>query len=395
MSVINCHTHVFNNEYVPRNFARAFVPAFLANMLDPLLFNPTSEKILASILSRLGQRRLAAMLGTGSQRSQVDVFDILKSRYPEGTRFVFLPMNMDYTGMGDPDLHVKAQVDFLVDRFYTDLGTNVFVFIPVDPRAGDPDTLLQFVKDYINLKCSGIKIYPPLGFYPNDPRLRPVYRFAEANGIPITTHANKDGGFFYFPDKPDMAVLTPPLGVPGEFNANEPDSPTKRFQRSIDFHSKFNANSFRNNFMHPVNYYDVLKEFPKLKINFAHFGGAEDIKAAKDSMDIVLNQPVLPVTAKNSAGDFTRWIYHLCNQFDMTYTDVSYTLHDSDAIKTVSALMKKNPELASRILFGTDFYVVEKEKTGEDDALLAQARDVFKEDFDTISVKNPEAFLHH
>ena len=49
-------------------------------------------------------------------------------------------------------------------------------------------------------------------------------------------------------------------------------------------------------------------------------------------------------------------------EFENLYTDVSYTSHDLKYLNLLSEILD-NPNIANRVLYGTDFYVVSNHKT--------------------------------
>ena len=87
----------------------------------------------------------------------------------------------------------------------------------------------------------------------------------------------------------------------------------------------------------------LVKKYPKLKICLAHFGGTYEME-------------------KPSA---TNW-YHqilemISNKDNQVFTDVSYSLWDSKHHGKLKEAIA-DPASGDRILFGTDFYMTEREK---------------------------------
>ncbi|NQU52157.1 MAG: hypothetical protein HQ522_06415 [Bacteroidetes bacterium] len=158
-------------------------------------------------------------------------------------------------------------------------------FFSVDPRReykGKINTIENLKQKLTgsNAKFSGIKLYAPAGFSPTDPVLmgindqQGVYGFCIENNIPITVH-NSDAGF---------ACLSNILNVRGHVNLH--DSITE-----LNGQLKFNNKLFCLNISeiskaiperarvlnHPKLWALVLKKYPNLTINFAHFGGSSQI----------------------------------------------------------------------------------------------------------------------
>lgn len=70
----------------------------------------------------------------------------------------------------------------------------IFPFICVDPRRPD---IAEIVKDYIENKgFCGVKLYPALGYYPQDERLDELWDWIEQKKIPVMVHCSKDGAVY-------------------------------------------------------------------------------------------------------------------------------------------------------------------------------------------------------
>jgi len=156
-------------------------------------------------------------------------------------------------------------------------------FFSVDPRREykAKDVIMNLVKDKVagtDARFAGIKLYAPAGFSPTDPVLmgsdtdEGLYGFCQRNKIPITVH-NSNGGF---------ACLSKDLRVNGHVYLD----------RKIRYlNSK--KHTFKENFFgiragkaigeraktlnHPALWNLVMNKFPELVINFAHFGGSDQI----------------------------------------------------------------------------------------------------------------------
>ncbi len=59
----------------------------------------------------------------------------------------------------------------------------------VDPL--DPDPVKQAEYWIRERGMRGIKMYPPMGWYPNDPRAMPVYHFAQEMDLPVLLHMGR------------------------------------------------------------------------------------------------------------------------------------------------------------------------------------------------------------
>lgn len=254
----------------------------------------------------------------------------------------------------------------------------IYPFLAVDPaRPGITDTVKEQVgKDK---PFRGLKFYPPCGFSPSDPALYEIYAYCEKNGIPITTHCSY-GGFCTFADE---------IYVNGHIFKN--GRVRKAKNRLIQFEQPIlnfpKAAKERNTLLdHPLVWAKVLKKFPRLVINFGHFGGTADFPN-------YVNQD----TRKAS------WAYHilkLMRKYPNVYADISNygdngkrnTAHEFK--NTVFDSKKISMQIKKRFLYGSDFYLMYLFQK-DFDSFAGNYRDVFGEEFDLIAMDNPRRFLRH
>ncbi|MDA9008436.1 amidohydrolase, partial [Alphaproteobacteria bacterium] len=186
----------------------------------------------------------------------------------------------------------------------------------------------------------GIKLYPPMGFKPLgnkaeqyskvknkiwgkphwgvpalsdrefaigiEQSLNRLYAWAEMHGVPIMAHANK---------------------------------------------SNYSRKEFKN-FAHPKNWEAVLKTYPELKINLAHFGGMDSL-----------------------TGQKKRWaqsIISLMNKYDNLYADTgNFKLRKRDGFfkyleELKSYLNRPNSILGTRLMYGSDWFMHAARSYSED-----------------------------
>jgi predicted TIM-barrel fold metal-dependent hydrolase len=96
-------------------------------------------------------------------------------------------------------------------------------FVGADPRRTDVADIVMAALEKDIFK--GVKVYPVMGFTPDDRRLYPIYEYCMKNGIPITAHCEYGG-------------------IPGLVD---------------DYH-----------LAHPKYWDSVLQDFSDLKLNLAH-----------------------------------------------------------------------------------------------------------------------------
>lgn len=313
-----------------------------SNLLINLLvwINPASNDIF---------ERTARFLKISEQPTQEDVFKEVKLQYPEKTTvFVVLPMDMTFMNMGELGTPIEEQHQELLDLAGRSNG-QIIPFYAADPRH--EDIVERVRKELTPERFRGIKIYPNLGYKPDHPRLKEVYKLCIRGGFPVLTHCSPGGIWRY--------------GV------------TKEERR---------ANS------EPENYRRILETegYRDLKLCLAHFGGAEEwVKHLKGRADV------------GEKEAWVRTIYKMIasGEYPNLYTDISYTVFTPkvaglyiDLVDYLKVLLN-DPRVRTRVLFGSDYYMVERESISEKEvSLLLRSRlgeDLYKQ----IAYTNPRAFL--
>jgi predicted TIM-barrel fold metal-dependent hydrolase len=377
---------------------------------------------------------------------QSTTFRQLKEQYPDDTRFVILPMDMEFMDAGKVATGYREQMQDLA-RLKAIHGDRFLPFVFVDPRriSAEPDLFNYsqvngkivldpncFIKEYIeDCKFSGFKIYPALGYYPFDERLLPLWKYAAENGIPIVTHCIRGNIFYRGTKKREWdhhPVFQEALGD-GEYGPLLLPE-TKHIE-------------WINNFTHPLNFlclldreflaklvgaakdprvketfgYDaasgtIVYDLRELKICFGHFGGDEEwSRYFQLDRDLYTKELVI---ASNFGIDFTHdskgqpspgkpeqiwknvdWFSIICSlmlQYPNVYSDISFILHEPGILPLLKRTLQPGNALRNRVLYGTDFYVVRNYKS--DKNMLAEMMAVLtEEEFDLIARENPATFL--
>ena len=334
-------------------------------------------------------------------------------------------------------------------------------FYGVDPRREHKGMVntVEKVKEKIlgeDALFYGVKLYAPAGFSPTDPVLmgtedqEGVYALCQKHKIPITVH-NSDAGF---------ACFSTILNVRGDVLLNnniiQPTNPLRFDYRFFSRHIGEAIEERAKKLNHPRLWELVLKKYPDLVINFAHFGGSGqimeyvnyDIKFKKVNADIFAETivPLSPVdkaivnaaytekkgnmylrenmtiserakvwNALYRAGFIDNWakaIFDLVKNPDYpnAYTDLSCfsegmlieSPEDQKLIFSIKEELKtfkhnffdKLSEYEkSKMLYGSDYYL-----TQFFGPTLQQYFDDFQEafgeDFDVIAIDNPKRFLN-
>ena len=357
-TIHNCHAHVFTNANVPNGF----LPFGLLLVLR--------WRIVAGALNWLLRRlipfdkndlfdRVASIVGIGQHNTPLEILQILRGYYPEGSKFVLLSMDMEHMCAGRVVQPYRRQLEDLRElkrRF----PEEVFPFVCADPRRME---VTDIVKEYIEKHgYTGIKLYPPLGFFPFDPKLDEVYRYAEACQAPVMTHCSRGGAYGRCPITPDMRVHP----ITGE--------------RLKGFWKKH----FTDNYADPENYRHVLARFPNLKICLGHFGGIEEWRK-------YLTHAWRPHIDPKQSWNATIMDLIRDTRYPNVYADISYTSHDP-ALHPFIRVLVEDEALRQRILFGSDFYMVQVE-TSERAFSIGLRGFLGEENFRQIAEVNARRYL--
>lgn len=416
----NVHAHVFDSgcapdrflRVIPSGFVRKF-SGFFKNVFESKMGRITVHRLSAIFQNRNSRTRKAieryvAFLEIGLEKSQINIFQkTLETglRYDSSVRIVGLTMNMDFMD-STPSVNMKSFSTQLAEvmrikEFYPE---NFFPFLGVDPRHLSGQALADWADSYFTKGFShegniypyfyGIKLYPALGFFPFDPRLTELYAYAQEHNIPIMTHCTRGGSQYIgaaieslIPPQPDFLIPTPPNNNATNAKASIIKRINSYYTKGWIQNSKLGDNDLACDlFSHPENYIPILEAFPKLKICLAHLGGSGEVKPVNEDLKEI--REIDPVS----------WFQRICDmmsQYENLYTDISYTLSDldqDDILDEVANKLLANKNLASRVLFGTDFFMVEQEKRE------AALYDLTKEklnlnDFNNLTRTNPQKYL--
>ena len=316
----------------------------------------------SSIFNRYAQFIETAALGT-----QLAVFRRVQKQYPKGTKFVILPMNMSHMGekLGTVQAGIDSQHSELLDlaNAVNSEGKEriIFPFYTIHPKQANLREKIEDMRRgdiFINNnrrkkgkgKFCGLKIYPNLGYKPNDvnyPELDEIYGICEEYNVPIISHCT-------------------PFGI-WQYGMTAPQ---------------------RRRYGHPHNYREILRKHKNLRICLAHFGGSEEWIRR-------LRQP-------NKGG---AWVHHIYNmitkdKFDNLYTDISYTISEPnvkgliiDLIDYLKVMLESNRRVREHVLFGSDYYMIEQEKITEKEVSILLRSRLGDDLFFQIAYTNPRKFL--
>lgn len=501
----NCHVHIFNFKHVHNSFLKGMIPwwirillllidilviwlllnvfnkstawiiliIFLPIFLIPLLDLSLSTLKLHSLLKNNNFRKIVKLLQKiipsehdfleryanfilhsyntvlGKVKSQKDIFSNLQSYYPVRTKFVTHTMDMDYMincEKPQKESSYYSQIEEIKELKQDSLFANrIYPFIHADPRrlADSKQKYFELIKRYIieDKIFLGIKIYPALGYFPFDRRLKPLYDLAIDHDLPIMSHCSM--GPVYYRGK-IKTLLNDGYFENGRFvhpfTGNELKGKSPR--------------SFTPHFTHPLNYYflmnepdrlyeywkicdektnkslkdkrtddysiDDLKKYRNLKFCLGHYGGSEAwIEYLKDAWLPTVENSLLfgnkLIHESNGRWKFRdkenkiedlkpmSWYSIISDMimqrnsknelvFPNLYADISYNLSNEKVLPLLKVRLETNQVLSKKILFGTDFYMVSMNATERE--ITIKLRSFIGEDsFRKIALINPFIFL--
>jgi len=350
----NCHIHLFTDQDVPNRF--------LPLALVPILRSTAGYKAVSTILrnaifwkSNDILDRYVRMVRTGRYNTQQKILERCMPFYPDNTRFIVLPMDMAYMGAGKVPRHYLDQLREL-HQLHRQYPQQVIPFVHIDPRRKGYFNLLRHCVE--EWAFSGVKLYPPLGVFPYDERFDDVYQYCQDNNLPILTHCSPYNPVHFKGSRKKLLEL---LSVSRHHIHTEGKT----------------VKQLCSNFTHPLNYLHVIERFPNLRICFAHFG-------SQYYWDKYIHHP-------GQENNWVRIIRSLCIRYPNFYTDISFTMADTKYFSLLKVFMA-DEVLSTKILFGSDYYMVEVDSNERRFGLELRAY-LGEENFNKIAVENPRHFL--
>lgn len=342
--IYNCHNHIFTHENLPNNY---IIPGLVpAARIKPL--NMALQLIMKGIVPGTKNdkiHRFSNFFSAAYRESQEKNLETLVLQYPTGTRFIILPMDMEHMGAGNVKEGIEEQHAELARIYKNQKYREILIpFAHIDPRHPDAFERLKNLVKVHGFK--GVKIYPPLGYSPDDPALiREIYPYMIEKNIPLMAHCSP--GSVYSDDMKKKA-----------------------------------ANALAD----PFNYRDMLnahEDLKDLRICLAHFGGIDEWRRH-------LNEPrdddnptwVSKITEMMLSGDYPN-----------LYTDISYTIFNFQENIPFLKVLLEEPAIRSKVLFGSDFYMILSKKYPEK-RLSIDLRAELKETFWDIANSNPRRYLY-
>lgn len=232
MQYYNIHTHVFTMNNAPKKFLHLYLPAWMADAVDRITDLQPGSWIIQKLLETFGGnggKRYASFLRIGKSKSQLEVFRQLRDQYKDRTfKFIGLTMFMEECGAGGSASGYEGQLEevIAIKRQFPD---NLYIFLGVDPRwkqSGQElhDTVVSYFEKKIELADNktiypfiGLKLYPCMGFYPFDERLKETLTWAAENEVPVLSHCNYLGGIY----NNDRGYIDTTISTKDPYNNNQ------------------------------------------------------------------------------------------------------------------------------------------------------------------------------
>jgi predicted TIM-barrel fold metal-dependent hydrolase len=364
----NIHLHTFTGKCAPKDFLQ--VGLSLGDGASSLLKWLFLTKPISWLIIKLGgliPNKTLQFLKIGVMASQKEVFVNVKNAYDNsahsGIKIVSLSIDMDY--MSDPDKKPTQDFNSQIQEIYKlkkEYPDTLFPFYGVDPRNPDIGKMENLLAALKSNAFAGIKLYPPNGFFPFDPRLDKLYAYAEVHNIPIMTHCTRGGSYYIGKDVWAVIPDNPP-----SLNPTHPIMP--KIINRIAAYKNASDKAFRDNaracnlFTHPENYLPVLDKYPNLKLCIAHMGGDIEIFGAnnpdKKRAAWSTNALLLESCTETWYEIIKKEI--LVEKYPNTFTDISYSLSDANCMTILFNDINNGSINEKRLLFGTDYFMVTKE----------------------------------
>jgi predicted TIM-barrel fold metal-dependent hydrolase len=428
----NCHAHSFTYDHVPEFFLLKGVR--ISRLLKTRFiswFIKGSYKVGGSFFIRsfafifgvdkTRVIRLVNFITYGNVSTQSEVIEKMRAYYPASTGVVLLSMDMEYMGAGKPVKDYEMQLNELEEMKKTaKYAHTIYPFVFCDPRRIRPEnarehavetkfTGIEFLHKLETLiedrSFQGIKLYPALGYFPFDARMKPVYDFALKNCVPIITHCTLGAVHLKYKPEADERIH-PVLAAMG--------------LQQTQLRGKTGA-KFQKWYSHPLNYEclmnkDLLKhywvgdapDYSKLKICLAHWGDAQDWKNYLDNPWLETGEryrdcdwPSLDMRNwrldKKLEHLNYSWFTIICDmmrKYPNVYADISYTLNDESLLPLLKMTLEADPVIRKKVLFGTDFYMVSKALCERRYSVAVRAA-LGNTLFEQIAIDNAERFLNN
>lgn len=353
MEIYNVHIHTFKEEDVPRKF----LPLGLVRILSTKIGFNTVARVL-NLLNPLSTddkfKKYLKFATTGKLKSQEEILKQCAIQYPDKTKFVIHAIDMTQMNAGKVPREYQEQLTELLEltRKFPDI---IIPFVHIDPN--NPNYLSIFERA-MKEGFKGVKLYPPAScFLPTDERLLPIYQYCDKNNIPILCHCGPQSPTHYHDSKKNLRKKLDDAGL--------------KWTKDMD------KVELCGQFAHPNNYIPILQKYKNINICFGHWG-------SEVSWEEYITNP----------GNKDNWFYaikDLIQMYPNAYTDISFTLNNTEYFSVLKVFLE-NEKINKKVMFGTDYYMVETESTEKKFCFDLRAF-IGESLFKNIAYDNPKKYL--
>lgn len=191
--------------------------------------------------------------------------------------------------------------------------------------------------------CLGFKMYTPLGYKPNDPRLpslKEYYRRCAERQTPILAHCSPGGMF------------THDIDLYAQLDGADPSKDLTSQTAYLSYKTQEATGYFWHNYVHPRAWKEVLDTpgLGALRLCLAHFGGDEWCEHGYASHWV---SAIIDMTRRYDN------VYTDVSCFDLSKTGPNDTRTFGEKLREFLYLLEEShyAHLKDRILFGTDWYM--------------------------------------
>ena len=186
---INCHCHIFSLDCVPLEFRERFglnvknrVHRFVHRLVKGILPGDSKLEDLLDFVD-LSIYEIAQRLAEEMDEAGIDICTPLMMDMAYSNEFGGGTKSFNHQ-MGETAAAVEA-INAKYDR------VRMLPFVAADPRRTDVGKIV--INALSGGVFKGVKIYPVMGFTPDDKRLYQIYEYCAENNIPITAHCENGG----------------------------------------------------------------------------------------------------------------------------------------------------------------------------------------------------------
>ena len=167
--ILDCHCHIASHRIMPEKFFKGWARTVKSNL--PFCLDPTQEQRIDELLLELNEDPDCAMLLKEIDEAGID-------------RAVLLVIDF---GVVYGDVELTIEEIHLAHKKLLEQSDRLLAFSNVDPRRGR-EGLDLFEKAVREWGFSGMKLYPPCGYSPDDRSLFPYYEICRELHLPVLTH---------------------------------------------------------------------------------------------------------------------------------------------------------------------------------------------------------------